>query len=154
MGHVAAYDRIADWYEHEFLGEPDDRDPLGIHRALRVLLGPGRGPCLELGCGTGVHARVVRELGGLFVHVGVHPCFCGGFADHTDREAIVIRPGYLAHHFTYQSWTDGIRNKVGATHWPLPELLDAFLAAGLALDGFAEGGAPTPTVLAVRARKG
>jgi SAM-dependent methyltransferase len=37
-------------------------------------------------------ARVLRS-GGVFVHVGVHPCFCGGFADRSDLDAIVIRPG-------------------------------------------------------------
>src|SRR4051794_20687103 len=36
--------------------------------------------------------RVLRP-GGVFVHVGVHPCFCGGFADRGDPEAVVIRPG-------------------------------------------------------------
>ena len=99
-------------------------------------------------------ATRVLAAGGVFVHVGVHPCFCGGFADHTDRDAVVIRPGYLDGHWTTASWTDqGIRNRVGATHRPLPDLLHAFLAAGLSLERFAEGGAPTPTMLAVRARK-
>jgi SAM-dependent methyltransferase len=98
-------------------------------------------------------ARVLRP-GGVFVHIGVHPCFCGGFADRTEPEAIVIRPGYVDGHWTTASWTEnGVRNRVGASHWPLPELLHAFLAAGLSLDRFAEGGRPTPTVLAVRARK-
>jgi hypothetical protein len=32
-------------------------------------------------------------------------------------------------------------------------LFQAFLDAGLILEGFAEGGQPTPTVLALRARK-
>ena len=69
-------------------------------------------------------------------------------------DAVVIRPGYLDGHWTTASWTDqGIRNRVGATHRPLPDLLHAFLAAGLSLERFAEGGAPTPTMLAVRARK-
>ncbi len=98
-------------------------------------------------------ARVLRP-GGLFVHIGVHPCFCGGFADHSDREAVIIRPGYLDSHWTKASYTDqGIRDKVGATHVPLPGLLHAFLDAGLAPERFAEGGEPLPTVLAVRARK-
>jgi SAM-dependent methyltransferase len=96
-------------------------------------------------------ARVVRP-GGTVVHVGVHPAFCGGFADRADPAAVVIRPGYLDGHWTRASWTtDGVRAKVGATHLPLPALLHAFLDAGLTLDRFAEGGAPTPVVLGVRA---
>jgi SAM-dependent methyltransferase len=98
-------------------------------------------------------ARVLRP-GGKFVHVGVHPCFCGGFADRSDPRAVLIRPGYLDHQWTKASWTDqGVRDKVGATHLPLPDLLHAFLDAGLVLERLAEGGAPTPVVLAARARK-
>jgi SAM-dependent methyltransferase len=223
---TAAYDEIADWYEREFLGKQRardgmaDADPLGIDRALRDLLGQGSGTCLEIGCGTGVHAARVRELGwtpvgidlsagmlrhargrlalaradaerlpirdgavpaaiavmvhtdmpgypavlsevtrvlrpgGVLVHVGVHPCFCGGFADRSELDAVVIRAGYLDSHWTKASWTDqGVRGKVGATHRPLPQLLHAFLDAGLRLERFAEGGAPTPALLAIRARK-
>ncbi|MET0424457.1 MAG: class I SAM-dependent methyltransferase [Actinoplanes sp.] len=98
-------------------------------------------------------ARVLRP-GGVFVHVGVHPTFCGGFADRSDPEAVVIRPGYRDGHWTRNSWTDrGVRNRVGATHYPLPALLQAFLDAGLAFTGFAEGGEPTPTTLSIRALK-
>ncbi|MEP7022822.1 MAG: class I SAM-dependent methyltransferase [Actinomycetota bacterium] len=99
-------------------------------------------------------ARVLRP-GGAMVHVGVHPCFCGGFADRSDPGAVVIRPGYTDGHWTTASWTDrGVRDKVGATHYPLAMLLGAFVAAGLTLEEFTEGGQPTPVVLAVRARKG
>ncbi|MEN3361000.1 MAG: hypothetical protein V7637_4982 [Mycobacteriales bacterium] len=220
MARAAAYDGIADWYADEFLARQAAGDPLGIDRALVSLLGPGSGTCLEIGCGTGVHAARVRRLGwtpvgvdlsagmlrraagrlpaaradaealpiragsvpaviammahtdmpgypavlrevarvlapgGVFVHVGVHPCFCGGFADATDRAAVVIRPGYLDTYFTRDSWNrQGVRDKVGATHRPLPELLHAFLDAGLTLTRFAEGGVPTPTTLSIRARK-
>jgi SAM-dependent methyltransferase len=221
MAPTAAYDEIADWYELEFLARTEPgTDPMGIDAALRSLLGPGSGACLELGCGTGVWASLLRDLGwapvgvdvsaamlrhatgrlpvaraeaerlpagdasmaavvsimvhtdmprypavlgeaarvlrpgGVLVHVGVHPCFCGGFADGSDRAAVVIRPGYLDSHWTKASWTDqGIRDKVGATHLPLPRLFHAFLDAGLMLDRFAEGGRPVPTMLAVRARK-
>ncbi|WP_291415187.1 hypothetical protein [Actinophytocola sp.] len=66
----------------------------------------------------------------------------------------MIRPGYLDAHWTKASWTDqGLRDKVGASHWPLPALLSLFLDAGLTLDQFAEGGAPTLTVFGVRAVK-
>ncbi|MFD2470909.1 class I SAM-dependent methyltransferase [Amycolatopsis silviterrae] len=213
---MAAYDEIADWYEEEFLRAQPVNPGTG---ALRELLGRGSGVCLEVGCGTGVHAEAVRELGwtpvgvdlssgmlrhargrlpiaradaerlpvrdnsvgaviamlvhtdmpayfsvlrevarvlrpgGVFVHVGVHPCFCGGFADRSDPAAVVVRAGYLDGHWTKESWTDqGIRDKLGATHWPLPQLLNAFLDAGLAPDRFAESGTPLPIVLAVRAR--
>lgn len=219
MAGAAAYDAIAEWYETVFL-DRSGGDPIGIEHAVRTLLGPGGGGCLEVGCGTGAHAGLLRELGwsplgvdlsagmlryargrlpaaraaaerlpvragslpavlsvmahtdmpaypmvvreatrvlapgGVFVHVGVHPCFCGGFADRGDGDAVVVRPGYLDGRWTRASWTDqGVRDKVGAVHWPLPALLHAFLDAGLRLDRFAEGGGPTPTVLAVRARK-
>jgi SAM-dependent methyltransferase len=97
-------------------------------------------------------ARVLRP-GGLLVHIGVHPCFCGGFADRGDPQAVVVRPGYLDGHWTKASWTNqGVRDKVGATHMPLASLLHAFTDAGLLPERFAEGGEPTPTMLAIRAR--
>jgi hypothetical protein len=66
----------------------------------------------------------------------------------------VIRPGYLQTYWTKDSWTaNGVRDKVGGTHFPLPELLRALVDAGLALERFGEGGSPTPTVLAIAARK-
>ena len=200
MAPTAAYDEIADWYEQEFLASTTTpgTDPLGIQAALGRLLGRGSGICLEIGCGTGVWASRVRELGwtpwgmdisaamlryargrllavradaarlpvrdgclpavlavmvhtdmpgypavlaeaarvlrpgGTFVHIGVHPCFCGGFADRSDPAAVRIRPGYLDSHWTRASWsTQGVRDKVGASHWPLPSLMNAFVDACL-----------------------
>lgn len=222
MASAAAYDEIADWYEQDFLAriEAAGADPLGIEAALGTVLGRGDGPCLEIGCGTGVRAARVRELGwlpcgadlsaamlgyargrlpvmladaarlpirdgclpavlsvmahtdmpgyptvlaeaarvlrpgGILAHIGVHPCFCGGFADRTDPAAVVIRPGYLDSHWTKASWTsEGVRDKVGAMHLPLPSLIHAFLDAGLTPERFAEGGEPVPIMLAIRARK-
>ena len=218
---TAPYDAIADWYEETFL--PRTRaagDPLEHDRLVPALLGPGRGRCLEIGCGTGDHSARLRALGwtpvgvdlsarmlgyargrlpaaradaerlpfadgslpavasimvhtdmpgypavlreaarvlapgGVLAHVGVHPCFCGGFADWSGRPDVLVRPGYRDGHWTTDSYTDqGIRDKVGASHWPLPELLHMFGAAGLVLERFEEGGAPTPVVLGIRAVK-
>jgi len=226
MRRTAPYDEIADWYENVFHDRSQvasgsaPPDALGIRRVLGELLGEGAGTCLEIGCGTGVYAEPIGELGwtpvgldlsagmlryadtrlpvaqadaenlpirdgavpaaitimthtdmpgypavlreaarvlapgGVFVHIGVHPCFCGGFVDRSDGDTVVIRPGYLDGHWTKESWTDqGLRDKVGATHRPLPELLHAFLDAGLVFERFAEGAGPTPLVFAVRARK-
>ncbi|BCJ33786.1 hypothetical protein Athai_12890 [Actinocatenispora thailandica] len=211
----AAYDEIAEWYEHEFLGPGD---PIGVDASLRALLGAGTGTCLEVCCGTGVHAGTVRELGftpvgvdlsgamlryatgrlpaaradaarlpvatgsvpvvlsvmahtdlpdypavlaeiarvlapgGAFVHVGVHPCFCGGFADRSDPAAVVVRRGYLDGRWTTESWTDqGVRDKVGAVHYPLPTLLNAVHDTGLRVQRFLESGGEVPTVLSFRA---
>lgn len=84
----------------------------------------------------------------------MHPCFCGGFADRSDLDAIIIKPGYLDGARTTDLWTDrGVRDKVGAVHYPLAELLDTVTATRFVLAEFAEGVEPTPVVLAVRARK-
>lgn len=97
-------------------------------------------------------ARAVRP-GGVFVHVGVHPCFCGGFADRTDPDAVVIRPGYRDGHWTKESWTDrGIRDKIGASHFPLAELLNSVVDAGMVPERFAESGGAAPVVFALQAR--
>lgn len=127
---MAAYDEIADWYELEFLAAQRGRDPLGIGRALRNLLGEGSRVCLEIGCGTGVHAALGREPGWI-----CPPACCA-----TPVAGCRSR----------SPWTDqGIRDKVGASHWPLPALLNAFLDAGLTPRRFTEGGAPLPLVLGV-----
>jgi SAM-dependent methyltransferase len=183
MAPTAAYDEIADWYEHEFLAgtATAGTDPLGIDisaamlryargrlpavRADAVRL-PVRDRCLpavitvmahsDMPAYPAVLAEAARVLqpGGRFVHVGVHPCFCGGFADRSDPAAVVIRPGYLDGHWTKTSWTaSGVRAKVGATHLPLTSLMHAFLDAGLTPERLAEGGEPTPATLAIRARR-
>jgi len=83
MALQASYDRIADWYEQEFLSRqrapagPPDGDLLGVDRALGDLLGKGSGRCLEIGCGTGVHAARVRGLGWTPVGVDLSAGCCG-----------------------------------------------------------------------------
>lgn len=76
MERSAPYDAISDWYEHDFLARQGGSDPLRISAALRELLGPGSGICLELGCGTGVHARQVRQLGWTPVVWTCQPACC------------------------------------------------------------------------------
>jgi SAM-dependent methyltransferase len=214
---TAAYDRIADWYD-EYVRSDAAGYTARTQAALRTALGPGRGSCLDLACGTGVHSGTIRELGwsplgtdisvgqlrhatgrmpvvqgdaarlplrsgslpavvsllchtdvddyaavvgeaarvlvhnGVFVHVGVHPCFIGAFADRSDPERVVISRGYWRRARTFEAWCPhGIRARVGATHLPLSDLLRLFPAAGLRIEDVVEIG-ETPDVLAIRAR--
>ena len=85
-------------------------------------------------------ARVLRP-GGRFVHVGVHPCFIGAFADWSDRPRIVVDQRYADRSHTLDSWNPaGVRARVGAWHVPLADLLNATVAAGLRLVRTAEAG--------------
>ena len=110
-----------------------------------------------------VVSEIYRVLspGGVFVHIGVHPCFCGDFADRTNPPDVVVQPGYLT-----SGWTPGlgpqsgeagrdgqVRKKVGAAHDPLSTLANLMVEAGFRIDRFAEGGAPTPITLSIRMRK-
>jgi SAM-dependent methyltransferase len=61
IGHVsgvARYDGLAEWYDEHLQGFT-----LRWTDALRDLLGPGPGRCLDLGCGTGLHFATLAELG-------------------------------------------------------------------------------------------
>jgi SAM-dependent methyltransferase len=66
MSDGPRYDGIAEWYR-------DFRPSLTSDElaAIRRLLGPGRGRCLDLGCGTGVATAAVGELGWSAVGVDV-----------------------------------------------------------------------------------
>jgi SAM-dependent methyltransferase len=66
MPGVARYDDVVDWYE-EFRPSLNE-DEL---EALRRFLGPGRGRCLDLGCGTGVAIPELARLGWTVVGVDV-----------------------------------------------------------------------------------
>lgn len=86
-------------------------------------------------------ARCLRP-GGRFVHVGIHPCFCGAFADWGQPEKIILTRGYHDTARTFESWSsDGVRARVGARHLPLADLVNAVLAAGLRLVEVRESGA-------------
>lgn len=58
-GRVARYDGWADWYD-EYLATPI-YEKIPAH--LADLVGPGRGLCVDLGCGTGAHLGVLGSLG-------------------------------------------------------------------------------------------
>ncbi|MEM7341016.1 MAG: class I SAM-dependent methyltransferase [Actinomycetota bacterium] len=232
----AIYDDIAEWYEFDFLrvqrAGAEGRiyaDLIGADEAVATLLGPGPGRCLEVGCGTGVYASRVRDLGwsplgvdlstgmlsfatsrlpvacgdagrlpiasgsidaalgvmihtdvldlaavlaeihrvlrpgGRFVHVGVHPCFIGDFADRANPPDIVVRPGYRHKGRSDPRGPEAgalgragqVRNKVGAAHYRLATLLNTVIDAGFEIRRTIEGGDPTPisfSLLAERTR--
>jgi predicted TPR repeat methyltransferase len=59
MGRVARYDGWANWYD-EYLTTPlYEKVPAHLAR----LVGRGRGLCVDLGCGTGVHLEVFGSPG-------------------------------------------------------------------------------------------
>ncbi|WP_406078835.1 class I SAM-dependent methyltransferase [Micromonospora sp. NBC_00858] len=99
-------------------------------------------------------ARVLRP-GGRFVHVGVHPCFVGAFADWSQRPSVVVDERYADRSRSFASWnTSGVRVRVGAWHVPLADLLNATMAAGLRLVRIAEAGpGGVPDLLAFLAVK-
>jgi predicted TPR repeat methyltransferase len=101
MTRTVPYDEIADWYQKEFLTRTTaaGADPLGIARAPQELLGESTGICLEIGCGTGVHASQVREPGwaptGVDLSVSKGDCAlhgCGGYAGQIVASAGVSFP--------------------------------------------------------------
>ncbi len=213
---AARYDEWADWYEGYLTRDARSFTDSAAEALMRVL-GPGAGPALDLACGTGIFAQVLRELGwtpvgldmstaqlryacsrlpviaadatappvrpgvlaavaavmchtdiddygaacraasramrpgGVFAHVGVHPCYVGAFADRSDPDRIQITPGYWRTERRFDAWSSsGVRAKVGATHLPLSNLLNIFIGAGLAIEQVIELGSPAPSMLAVR----
>jgi SAM-dependent methyltransferase len=97
-------------------------------------------------------ARVLRP-GGVYVHVGLHPCFFGHFSEPHEAGRL-LRPGYRETELSYEGWSDeGVRVRVGARHVPLAELLNAVLEEGLTLERMLESEGEPPSLLAFRARR-
>ena len=106
------------------------------------------------------YAAVIREVarvlqpGGRFVHVGLHPCFIGAFADWSERGRVVVDTSYSDRARAFVGPPQGVRVRVGAWHVPLANLLNAFVDAGLLIDLTAESTANgIADVFAVRAIK-
>jgi len=215
---AARYDEWADWYETYMQGAAQDFTRR-TSDALVQVLGRGAGPVLDLACGTGFYALVLRRLGwtplgldlsraqlryarermpaiaadasrpplrpdtlaavsavmchtdiddyaaalqalapalrpgGIFAHVGVHPCYIGAFADRSQPGKVLISPGYWRRERRFDAWTpEGVRARVGATHLPVGDLLNALTAAGFGIERVVEAGSPVPDILAVRCR--
>jgi SAM-dependent methyltransferase len=116
--------------------------------------------CLR--CHTDVpdYAAVVRDVArtlkpaGRFVHVGLHPCFCGAFADRSNLDRIVLKPGYRNTSLSFEAWSPhGVRARVGAWHLPLAGLIRAVVDAGLLITDIVEDGPETPDLLSIAAVK-
>jgi ubiquinone/menaquinone biosynthesis C-methylase UbiE len=98
-------------------------------------------------------ARVLRP-GGCFVHVGVHPCFVGAFADWSEPGRVVIDARYAERNRAFEGPPQGVRVRVGAWHVPLAVLLNAFVEAELVIERTAEStGNGIADLFAVRAVK-
>ncbi|MEV0459663.1 class I SAM-dependent methyltransferase [Catellatospora methionotrophica] len=93
------------------------------------------------------YTEVIRDIGrvlrpgGRFVHLGVHPCFIGAFADWSYRTRLAVDERYADRQHTFETWNPhGVRARVGGWHIPLADLLNAVTAAGLRLEHVAESG--------------
>ena len=98
--------------------------------------------------------RALRP-GGIFVHVGTHPCFVGPHSVRTE-DGQLVGAGYRGRErqFDLPAYhPQGVRRKVGALHVPLDDLLNALVDAGLALERAIEAGGEPPVFFAVRARR-
>jgi SAM-dependent methyltransferase len=100
-------------------------------------------------------ARVLRP-GGIFVYLGVHPCFVGPHSEFVAGEGVPrLHPGYRRagrYDDAPGISPNGLRARIGATHIPLGLFLQAFLDAGLRLEHVEEPGERDyPVPLALRA---
>jgi ubiquinone/menaquinone biosynthesis C-methylase UbiE len=101
--------------------------------------------------------RVVRP-GCPFVYLGVHPCFVGPHSLYLEANGVPqFHAGYYRRSGRYEAGPGispaGLRGKVGATHLPLGEFLQAFVDAGFVFEQVEEPGwRDYPVAIAVRCR--
>jgi len=126
------------------------RLPVALADATALPLADGSVPaavCVLASTDVPDYAAVLREIarvltpGGRFVHIGVHPCFVGAFADRTEAPRVVVHPAYTDRSHTYAGGSpNGVRARVGAWHVPLADLLNGAAKAGLHIVRTAEEG--------------
>lgn len=84
--------------------------------------------------------RVLRP-GGKLVYLGVHPCFWGHFIENPRGPGRIVHPGYLETGWLncpYWRSPGGLRDRVGARHATISELVNSVIVAGLTLLGLEE----------------
>jgi SAM-dependent methyltransferase len=100
-------------------------------------------------------ARVLAP-GGVLLFLGVHPCFNGPHIEWLEDGGVRAHPTYRESGWQREApwWGVFIRRRVGMRHYPLADLLNAFIRAGLTINHVAEpGDRPVPNILAIRAHK-
>ena len=154
----------------------DDQLRLACGRGLEVVRGRGEelpfaedefDAAVSLWTHTDVEdfAAVCREIarvlkhGSPLVYVGAHPCFVGPHSLFVAGEGVPeLHPGWYRRTGRYEDapgvTETGLRARVGATHLPLAEFLQAFLEAGFTLERVQEpGDREYPYVVAIRCRR-
>ena len=138
-GSTARYDGLADWYDARYVAGAEPHQP-----GLLELLGPGSGPCLDIGCGTGRNFETIRASGRSVVGLDFSADQLRLARTRTHGPLMVADAAVLP----------GIRRHVGMHHVPLATYLNAFLTPALTLERFEEPDqAGVPYSLAVRARR-
>jgi SAM-dependent methyltransferase len=111
-----AYDEHADWYAGYLVGAAA-RHTARTAAAVSLALGPGLGLCLDLGCGTGIHANAIRGLGWTLIGVDVSqaqlrharhrmPVVVGDTARLPVRSGSIDAAVGVMIHTDVDSWTD------------------------------------------------
>ncbi|GAA3140839.1 SAM-dependent methyltransferase [Kribbella aluminosa] len=145
----ARYDGLAEWYDERFGVDAPPHQP-----GLLDLLGPGSGPCLDLGCGTGRNFESIRASGRSVVGLD--------FSVDQLRRARMRTDGPLLHGdaaalpFADASFDTAITLWISTDvdDFGAADYLNAIIASGLTVEYFEEPTGPDiPHALAVRARK-